>query len=79
MAARIEEFSDSEDEDNHREEKPHRENKQPRLVEDSKGGVSRSSAKSHLSSPLPPEPSPITPVLVEDSATSEQKGTVCFV
>jgi len=72
----MEEYSDSEDEDDdRRDEKSHRENKRPRLMEDNKGGVSRSSARSQLlSSPLPPEPSPLTPVLLDDSSTTEQRG-----
>ncbi len=80
MVTRMEEFSDSEDEDgNRRDEKSHRENKRPRLMEDGKGGVSRSSAKSQLlsrSSPLPPEPSPLTPVLTDET---EQKGTRIYI
>ena len=75
LISRMEEYSDSEDEDDdHRDEKSHRENKRPRLMDD-KSGVSRSSARSQLlSSPLPPEPSPLTPVLLDDSSTTEQRG-----
>ena len=78
LVTRMEEYSDSEDEDDdRRDEKSHRETKRLRLMDDSKSGVSRSSARSQLlSSPLPPEPSPLTPVLLDDDAASESKGAV---
>ena len=77
----MEEYSDSEDEeDDRRDEKSHRENKRPRLMDDTKTGVSRSSARSQLlSSPLPPEPSPLTPVLLDESSTSDLKGEGSYI
>lgn len=79
----MDEYSDSEDEgDDRQDEKSYRDTKRPRLIEDgSKNGVSRSSATSRgqlLSSPLPPEPSPITPLAQEDNNTAELKGAYLY-
>ena len=78
LISKMDEYSDSEDEDDdRRNEKSHRETKPLRLMEDVKGGVQRSSARSQLlSSPLPPEPSPLTPVLLDEGTGPESKG-VC--
>lgn len=67
----MDEYSDSEDEgDDRKNEKSYRDTKRPRLVEEtSKNGAPRSSATSRgqlISSPLPPEPSPITPLAQDD-------------
>lgn len=79
--ARMDEYSDSEDEDDdRRNEKSYRDAKRPRLIEDnSKNGVSRSSGTTNqlISSPLPPEPSPITPLPQDDSSTTESNGKDC--
>lgn len=74
----MDEYSDSEDEgDDRRNEKSYRDTKRPRLIEDSsKNGVARSSGTTSqlLSSPLPPEPSPITPLPQDESSTTESNG-----
>lgn len=75
----MDEYSDSEDEgDDRRNEKSYRDTKRPRLIEEtSKNGVARSSATSRgqlLSSPLPPEPSPITPLAQDDNGSAEIKS-----
>lgn len=73
----MDEYSDSEDEgDDRRNEKSYRDTKRPRLIEEnSKNGGSRSTGTGRgqlLSSPLPPEPSPITPLPQDDN--TEPKG-----
>lgn len=78
--SRNDEFSDSEDEgDERRNEKSYRDNKRPRLIHDenNKNGNSRSVSTGRsqlLSSPQPPEPSPITPLPQEETTSSETKG-----
>lgn len=76
----MDEYSDSEDEsDDRKNEKSYRDSKRPRLIED-KNGVSRSmgSGRSQLlTSPQPPEPSPITPLPQEDNSNSaDAKGNL---
>lgn len=77
---RMDEYSDSEDEgdDDRKNEKSYRETKRPRLIEETtKNGGSRSSATNRgqgLSSPLPPEPSPITPLAQDDNGNAEIKS-----
>ena len=74
----MDEYSDSEDEgDDRRNEKSYRNNKRPRLIEDgNKNGVSRSTPgrSQLLPSPLPPEPSPITPLPQDEGSNVETKG-----
>ena len=70
----MDEFSDSEDEgDDRKNEKSYRDTKRPRLIEGStKNGRSTATNRSQLlSSPLPPEPSPITPLAQDDNGSAE--------
>ena len=80
----MDEYSDSEDEgDDRRNEKSYRETKRPRLMDETaKNGVPRSSASSRgqlLSSPLPPEPSPITPLAQDDNDNAEVQSKPSLV
>lgn len=75
--ARDDEYSDSEDEgDDRRDEQSYREIKRPRLTEDPKPVLPKSvTGNQVISSPLPPEPSPITPLPQEDgTATTTAVG-----
>ena len=71
----MDEYSDSEDEgDESKNEKSYHDAKRPRLIqENNKNGVSATGRSQLLSSPLPPEPSPITPLPQEENNT-EIKG-----
>ena len=70
---RMDELSDSEDEgDDRKNERSYRDAKRPRLIdgESNKNGSGRpfaSGRNQFLTSPLPPEPSPITPLPQESS------------
>lgn len=79
----MDEYSDSEDEgDDRRNDKSYHDVKRPRLIDETtKNGVSHSSATSRgqlLSSPLPPEPSPITPLAQDDNDNKEVKSKPIF-
>lgn len=78
----MDEYSDSEDEgDDHRNEKSYRDTKRPRLIEESnKNSHSSATGRTQLlSSPQPPEPSPITPLPQEDSSSTDIKSNCWFV
>lgn len=74
----MDEYSDSEDEGgDRRNEKSYQDTKRPRLIEETgKNGGSRSTRSQLLSSPLPPEPSPITPLAQDDNGSTDAKGIV---